>query len=124
VSGSRHPEDPQRTALAVKNRRAIAWLAGMVLLGAAWVITSILLPTITGSTQADGIIGVILGLYISSFPARHFVDLLIYGKTEANRFPTRTSRGWWIALNAAVLLAGWLVIVFAAARFTAGRVRA
>jgi hypothetical protein len=96
----------------------------MALLAGAWVTASILLGTITGSTQADGIIGVILGLYASSFPARHFVDLLVYWKTEANRFPTRTSRGWWIALNAAVLLAGWLVIVFAAARFTAGRVRA
>jgi len=111
--------DPQRGAHAEKNRRAIACLAGMVLLAAVWVIVSIMLGTITGRTQADGIIGVILGLYVSSFPARHFVDLLIYWKTEANRFPTRRSLGWWIALNAAVLLAGWLVIVFAAARFTA-----
>ncbi len=122
MSESTHPEDPQRTALAVKNRRAVAWLGGMVLLGASWVIASILLGTITGRTPADGIIGVILGLYVSSFPARHFVDLLVYGKTEANRFPSRRSLGWWIALNAAVLLVGWLVIVFAAARFTAGRI--
>jgi len=114
-----HTEDPRRAALTAKNRRAIAWLVVMVLLGAAWVVVSILLGTVTGRYQADGIIGVILGLYISSFPARHFVDLLIYWKTEANRFPTRTSLGWWIALNAAVLLVGWLVIVFAAARFTA-----
>jgi hypothetical protein len=111
--------DSDRAALAAKNRRAIAWLGLMALLGAGWVAVSMLLGTITGRTQADGIIGVILGLYVSSFPARHFVDLLIYWKTEANRFPTRRSLGWWIALNAAVLLAGWLVIVFAAARFTA-----
>jgi hypothetical protein len=116
--------EPQRAALAVKNRRAIAWLAGMALLAGAWVTVSILLGTITGRTQADGIVGVILGLYVSSFPARHFVDLLVYWKTEANRFSTRGALGWWIALNAAVLLAGWLVIVFAAARFTAGRLRA
>jgi hypothetical protein len=124
MKGGSAAADPESSALAVKNRRAIVWLAGMVLLGAAWVIASILLPTITGRTQADGIIGVILGLYVSSFPARHFVDLLVYWKTEANRFSTRRSLGWWIALNAAVLLAGWLVIVFAAARFTAGRIRA
>jgi hypothetical protein len=118
-----HGTDPQRAARAAKNRRAIAWLGLVVLLGASWVIVSILLATITGRTQADGIIGVILGLYISSFPARHFVDLLVYWKTESNRFPSRRSLGWWIALNAAVLLVGWLVIVFAAARFTAGRIR-
>jgi len=111
--------DPQRTGIAAKNRRAIAWLGCLVLFGAAWVVVSILLQTITGRYQIDGIIGVILGLYVSSFPARHFVDLLIYWKTESVRFPTRTSLGWWIAGNAVVLLAGWLVIVFAAARFTA-----
>ena len=70
-----------------------------------------------------GIVGIILGLYVSSFPARHFVDLLIYWKTEGARFPTRRSLGWWIAENAGVLLVGFLVIVFAAARFTAGPVR-
>lgn len=90
-------------------------------LGAAWVAVSTLLRTITGTARADGIVGVILGLYVSSFPARHFVDLLIYGKTEAVRFPTRGLLGWWIALNGFVLVVGWLVIVFAAARFTAGR---
>ncbi|OHD75163.1 MAG: hypothetical protein A2177_06565 [Spirochaetes bacterium RBG_13_68_11] len=119
VNESPDAADSQRATLAAKNRRAIAWLAGITLLAGAWVIVSMLLGTITGRTQADGIIGVILGLYVSSFPARHFVDLLIYWKTEVNRFSTRTSLGWWIALNAAVLLAGWLVIVFAAARFTA-----
>jgi uncharacterized protein YfaA (DUF2138 family) len=116
--------DPQRAAPAAKRRRAVAWLGLMALLGAGWVAVSMLLGTITGRSQPDGIIGIILGLYISSFPARHFVDLLVYWKTEANRFPTRTSLGWWVALNAAVLAVGWLVIVFAAVRFTAGRARA
>jgi vacuolar-type H+-ATPase subunit I/STV1 len=115
--------DAERAALAAKNRRAVAWLGFMVLLGAAWVTVSALLGTITGRYQVDGILGVILGLYVSSFPARHFADLLIYWKIESNRFPTRTSLGWWIALNAVVLLVGWLVIVFAAARFTAGSAR-
>jgi hypothetical protein len=69
----------------------------------------------------DGILGVILGLYVSSFPARHFVDLLIYWKTEQARFATRRLLGWWIALNCTVLLDGWLVIVVAVARFTAHR---
>ncbi len=119
AAGAPSAADPQRAAIITKNRRAVIWLGCLVLLGAAWVVVSILLRTITGRSQIDGIIGVILGLYISSFPARHFVDLLIYWKTESVRFPTRTSLGWWIAGNAVVLLAGWLVIVFAAARFTA-----
>jgi hypothetical protein len=111
--------DPQRAAIITKNRRAFLWLGGMVLLGTAWLVVSIRLGSLTGRSPADGIIGVILGLYISSFPARHFVDLLVYWKTESVRFPTRKSLGWWIAYNAFVLLVGWLVIVYAAARFTA-----
>ena len=102
-----------------RNRRAVAWLAGMALLAAAWLAGSALLGSITGRHEADGILGVVLGLYISSFPARHFVDLLIYWRTEGTRFATRRGVAWWLVLNAVVLLAGWLVIVSAAARFTA-----
>ena len=112
--------DHDRAALAARNRRDAAWLGAMAVLGAAWVAVSVILRTITGSRQVDGIVGIILGLYVSSFPARHFVDLLIFWKTEGPRFPTRRSLGWWIAGNAGVLLVGFLVIVFAAARFTAG----
>jgi len=117
VRGPAAPDD-DREALATRNRRAIAWLGFVALLGAAWIAVSALLGTITGRARADGIVGVILGLYVSSYPARHFVDLLMYWKTEQARFPTRKSLGWWITLNAAVMLVGWLVIVFAAARFT------
>jgi hypothetical protein len=112
--------DRDRAAMAAKNRRDAAWLGAMAALGAAWVAVSALLGSVTGRHQADGIVGIILGLYVSSFPARHFVDMLIYWKTEGARFPTRRSLGWWIALNGAVLLVGFLTIVFAAARFTAG----
>jgi hypothetical protein len=101
-------------------RRDVARLAAMAGLGAAWVALSLVLGSITGRHQVDGIVGIVLGLYVSSFPARHFVDLLIYGKTELARFPTRRALGWWVALNAGVLLAGFVTIVYAAARFTAG----
>ncbi len=119
LSGGPKVVDPDRAALAARNRRGAAWLGAMAALGAAWIAVSSVVGTITGSRQADGIVGVILGLYVSSFPARHFVDLLIYWKTEGARFPTRRSLGWWIAGNAGVLLVGFLTIVFAAARFTA-----
>jgi hypothetical protein len=118
VRGPAAPHD-DREASVVRNRRAVAWLGFMVFVGAAWILASSLLGTVTGRARADGIIGVIVGLYVSSFPARHFVDLLVYWKTEGARFPTRRSLGWWIALNGFVLLVGWLVIVVAAARFTA-----
>lgn len=115
--------DRDREAIRARTRRDVAWLAAMAGLGAAWVAVSVLLGSITGRHQADGIVGIILGLYVSSFPARHFVDLLIYWKTELARFPTRRALGWWVALNGAVLLVGFVTIVYAAARFTAGAPR-
>ncbi len=114
--------DRDRAALAAKNRRDAAWLGAMAALGAGWIALSLALGAITGSRQADGIVGIILGLYVSSFPARHFVDLLIYWKIEGARFTTRRSLAWWLVLNGGVLLVGFLTIVVAAARFTASPV--
>ena len=114
---------PPEAHLSGSIRRDAAWLGAMAALGAGWVAISAVLGTITGHHQADGIVGIVLGLYVSSFPARHFVDLLMYSKIEGARFPTRRTLGWWIALNAGVLLAGFLTIVFAAARFTAAPAR-
>jgi membrane protease YdiL (CAAX protease family) len=106
---------PPEAHLSGSNRRDAAWLGAMAAVGAAWVAVSALLGSITGRHQVDGIVGIILGLYVSSFPARHFVDMLIYWKTEGARFPTRRSLGWWIALNGGVLLVGFLTIVVASA---------
>jgi hypothetical protein len=76
----------------------------------------------TGLSWWDGVLGVVLGLFVCSLPVRHFLDLLLYWRIEGSRFPSRGARAWWIALNALVLGAGWLVIVVGATRFmTAGR---
>lgn len=112
--------DRDRAAMRSRTRRDVAWLAAVAGLGAAWVGISVLLGAVTGRHQVDGIVGIVLGLYVSSFPARHFVDLLIYWKTELARFPTRRALGWWVALNGGVLVVGFVTIVYAAARFTAG----
>ena len=72
---------------------------------------------LSGRWMMDGITGVVLGLFVCSFPVRHFLDLLIYWKTEGRRFVTRRAAAGWLALNVAVLALGWLVIVTGATRF-------
>ncbi len=71
----------------------------------------------TGHSWWDGVLGVVLGLFICSLPVRHFLDLLLYGRIEVARSRSHRARAWWIAANALVLGAGWLVIVVGATRF-------
>jgi len=74
----------------------------------------------TGDTRVIGIIGVLLGLYICAQPAANAVDLLFFQRDAVRQL----SRGWpgigWLALNALVLLVGWLVIVIGTTRLTSG----
>ena len=86
-------------------------------LSAAYIGAVFLLSAATILHGLEGIAGVVLGLYVSSLPARHFLELLIYGRVP-RRFQPRGALSMWLALNAFVLLCGWLVIVIGVIRFT------
>ena len=78
------------------------------------------LPGTTGNDKLIGSIGVLLGLYICAQPAANAVDLMFFQRGTVRQL----SRGWpgigWLALNALVLLVGWLVIVIGTTRLTSG----
>jgi hypothetical protein len=80
-------------------------LSGLVYSG--WVQ---FLGTLTGADAADGIIGVVFGLYICSHPARFVVDLLFFRRSVFDGFSSNRSLVLWLIFNFLVLLAGWLVI--------------
>ena len=103
-----------------ENMRGVAKLAAMALLSAAYLGLAAFRRTFTGRSALDGILGVVIGLYVCSLPARNFLSLLIYWRTEGIRFRTRRQLFWWLALNAVILISGWLVIVVGTTRFTAG----
>jgi hypothetical protein len=77
----------------------------------SWMITQ---RTITGLPRLDGIIGVLLGLFICSRPAANMLDVLFFKRT------VRDSSEWsaigWLALNGLVMIVGWLVITIGATR--------
>jgi hypothetical protein len=82
-----------------------------LLLALAYGAPMVLLDTLTQSAVVDGAIGVLLGLYLCSLPARNALDVVF-----ANRFVpgliwrSRAGRGW-LALNGLVVLAGWIIIL-------------
>jgi hypothetical protein len=73
----------------------------------------------TGTPTLDGALGVILGLYVCSHPAANAVDRWLFGRNVARPVASRRDEAIWLALNLLALLAGWLVIVIGAIRFTA-----
>ena len=81
------------------------------------------LPMLTGATLFDGSVGVVLGLYICSHPAANGIDLLFLQRGALRRATKQWSGIEWLALNALVMLIGWLIIVVGAARFMAPSVQ-
>ena len=91
------------------------WIA--VLLGIAYGSVFLYTPTITGSTALDGIIGVLLGLYISSHPAARLLDLL-YLQSRARQELLSSEAGMsWMTIIVLVLAAGLITIVIGTNRF-------
>lgn len=90
--------------------RNIKTLWTLLLLGIAYSSVLYYQPALTGTNNMDGIIGVLLGLYLCSHPAANVVDMLFFGGRDRRQFSSRRSAVLWLALNMLVLLIGWIVI--------------
>ncbi len=66
----------------------------------------------TGCTELDGLIGVCLGLFISSQPAANLLDLLLLENYLQHLYSLNRSEVIWLILNLIVLLTGLVVIIF------------
>jgi hypothetical protein len=76
----------------------------------AYAVLLHVMPTVTGSIRMDGIIGVLLGLYICSYPAANFLNMILYGGRNAPKFSSLWSALLWLAFNMLVMAAGWFDI--------------
>jgi hypothetical protein len=71
-----------------------------------------------GTNRLDGIIGVLLGLYIVSKPAANLLDILFFDRDIFRQASSKWPIIGWISFNILVIIIGWLVIVIATTRFT------
>ncbi len=88
----------------------IITLSVLMVLGITYSSFLYFRPTLTGRHVLDGIIGVVLGLYITSHPAAHLVDMLFYRRAILYRFSSKRSVILWLFLNVLVLLLSGVVI--------------
>ena len=96
--------------------RNIKTLWAVVLFGITYSSLLYYQHTLTGTDRVDGIIGVVLGLYICSHPAANLVDMFFLRRGPRRQFPSKRSTVLWLALNTLVLLIGWIVIFLGTTR--------
>jgi hypothetical protein len=85
-------------------------LSVLAVLGIAYGSLLYSRSTLTGTNNLDGIIGVVLGLYICSHPAANLIDMLFYRRGICYQFSSIRSAFWWLTLNVLVLLVSGVVI--------------
>ncbi len=100
-----------------KRNSGILW--GMVLLGIVYSALLAFRHPLTGTNLRDGILGVLLGLYICSHPAANLLDMILFDGAGGLPFPSRRSIVLWLTLNLLVLLVGWLIIFVGTTQFSA-----
>jgi hypothetical protein len=74
---------------------------------------------LTGKKTLDGILGVVLGLYICSQGTANILDMFLFGGNASSHSASRRSKVLWLMFNAFILFIGWIVIVQGTVRFTA-----
>lgn len=91
-----------------KQNTTLLW--GLALVAILYIAGIDLFYTLTGNHLLDGIIGVLLGLYICSKPAANAVDMIFFRRGELRRLTSGWSGLGWLSLNLFVLFCGWTVI--------------
>ena len=104
-----------------KRDRRFWILSGLILAGLLFSALLSARVTLSGDHQVDGILGVLLSLYISSHPAANVLDMLFFARGAHLQGLSRRAYAAWWGLNGLALLSGWYGIFIALIRFNARR---
>ena len=74
-----------------RNYKTLALVVALALLYGGWMYTE---HTITGLPRLDGVIGVLLGLFICSRPAANLLDWLFAARRSRSSSAEWSSLGW------------------------------
>jgi hypothetical protein len=91
-------------------------LAAWTIAAGAYCIVLYGKHSLTGHPLIDGLIGMVLGLYICSYPAGNMIDIIFY---RQNLSRARSS-GWigvaWVSLNVVALGVAWMMVTIGVLR--------
>jgi|SRR4051812_15468416 hypothetical protein len=93
---------------ALRLNHTTLWLYALAAIG--YSALALGLDALTPNAVLDGTIGVLLGLYVCSCPARNTIDVLFANRFALAQISSRWSGRGWLALNGLVLLSGWAAI--------------
>lgn len=93
----------------------MAALTALAVLYVAWLSFQ---GSLSGADRVDGVIGVLLGLWTCSYPASHFLDLLLFHRYTLLQTRDRSSIVVWLLTNGVVLGVGLTIIIVGMTRFT------
>ena len=102
-----------------KHRPNTPLLVSGLILAAAFDLLFLLHTSLTGTPRLDGVVGIVLGLFICSHPAANALNLLLFHQGATYFGFGRQGYRWWWVLNAVVALAGWSSIFVGTLRFLA-----
>lgn len=94
---------------ALKLNHTSLWLH--ILAGLGYSAFALSLDWHTATMALEGSIGVLLGLYICSCPAKNTIDVLFADRFAAARIWSRLDGRAWLALNGLTLVAGTVAIM-------------
>ncbi|MCC7372829.1 MAG: hypothetical protein IT306_30735 [Chloroflexi bacterium] len=97
--------------------RRIQPLWTMLLLAVLYGILLDEVGSLSASVLVDGLIGVLLGLFICSAPASAAVDLLYLDRHGWSRLGSDWADLAWVGLNLLVMIVGCFVTIVGAVRF-------
>jgi hypothetical protein len=95
--------------LALKLNHTSLWLH--ILAGLGYSTLALSLDQHTATVMAEGVVGVLLGLYVCSCPARNTIDVLFADRFAAGRIWAAWDGRTWLALNALALVSGTVAIM-------------
>lgn len=102
-----------------KRKRNYRTLLVMIGIALVFGVLFVMRQPLTLNNKMDGLLAVVLGLYICSHPAANFLDMLLYRRSSLYQPGTFRSELLWLAFNLLVIFVGWFVIFMGTTRLTA-----
>jgi hypothetical protein len=94
-------------------------MTGLMTLALIFIVLMAFFRPLTWTNKSDGMVAVLLGLYVCSHPAANLLDLILFGRQTWFEF-SRKANYLWIGFNLFVIFIGWIVIVAGTTRFMSG----